>query len=119
MATALVPVVAPLWPGCSPPRGGPPRAPTLRAGEDTELSELIASARDRVARQDEQLVRAATGGALTEQATRDGAVAAATDSADAGALSAALVPSRTTGGGITPDDAPAHPDGEPADGIPP
>jgi uncharacterized protein YlxW (UPF0749 family) len=85
----------------------------LRAGEVTQLSELIGQRDAAIARQAEQLADLQREGErLTEQAaSRDGAVAAAQTSGDAGALSAALVPLTGPGLVITLDDAPARPDG--------
>jgi uncharacterized protein YlxW (UPF0749 family) len=85
----------------------------LRAGDVTELSGLIAQRNTVIAGQADQLaglqrqVEQLTG----QAASRDGAVAAAQSSGDAGALSAALVPLSGPGVVITLDDAPARPDG--------
>jgi uncharacterized protein YlxW (UPF0749 family) len=85
----------------------------LRAGEVTQLSELIGQRDTAIARQVEQLADLQREvERLTEQAaSRDGAVAAAQTAGDAGALSAALVPLTGPGLVITLDDAPARPDG--------
>jgi len=111
--TALVPVVALAAGLLFATSGRTAQGTDLRAGEVTELSELIAQRQTAIARQagqlsdlQEQVER------LTDQAaTRDGAVAAAQSSGDAGALSAALVPLTGPGVVITLDDAPARPDG--------
>jgi uncharacterized protein YlxW (UPF0749 family) len=85
----------------------------LRAGQITELSELIDQRTTVISRQAEQLgdlqrqVDQLTG----QAATRDVDVAAAQQTGDAGALSAALVPLTGPGVVITLDDAPARPDG--------
>jgi uncharacterized protein YlxW (UPF0749 family) len=85
----------------------------LRAGETTQLSELIRQRNQVVARQGEQLadlqheVERLTG----QAASRYGDVAAAQAAGTAGELSAALVPLAGSGIEITLDDAPARPDG--------
>jgi uncharacterized protein YlxW (UPF0749 family) len=119
--TALVPVVALAAGLLFATSGRTAQGTDLRAGEVTELSELIAQRQTAIARQagqlsdlQEQVER------LTDQAaTRDGAVAAAQSSGDAGALSAALVPLTGPGVVITLDDAPPRPDGSlPVDARP-
>jgi len=85
----------------------------LRAGEVTELSELIAQRETVITRQAGQLsdlqkqVERLTG----QAATRNGDVATAQSAGDAGAISAALVALTGPGVVITLDDAPARPDG--------
>ena len=111
--TALVPVVALAAGLLFATSGRTAQGTDLRAGEVTELSELIAQRETVIARQAGQLADLQQHvERLTEQAaTRDGAVAAAQSSGDAGALSAALVPLTGPGVVITLDDAPARPDG--------
>jgi uncharacterized protein YlxW (UPF0749 family) len=110
---ALVPVVALLAGLLFATSGRTAQGTDLRAGEVTELSELINQRNAEIARQADQLgqlqrqVEQLTG----QAATRDSAVAAAQSSGDAGALSAALVPLTGPGVVITLDDAPARPDG--------
>jgi uncharacterized protein YlxW (UPF0749 family) len=93
----------------------------LRAGEITELSELIeqrGALNDRQEEQAEALQRQVD--RLTEQAaSRNTDVAAARSAASAGELSAALVPLTGPGVVITLDDAPSRPDGSlPVDARP-
>jgi uncharacterized protein YlxW (UPF0749 family) len=111
--TALVPVVALLAGLLFATSGRTALGIDLRAGETTQLSELIRQRNAVVARQTEMLAdmqREAE--RLTEQAaSRDGAVAAAQAAGDAGALSAGLVPLTGPGVEITLDDAPARADG--------
>jgi uncharacterized protein YlxW (UPF0749 family) len=85
----------------------------LRAGEITKLSELIGQRNSAVTRQAAQLADLQRQvQRLTKQAaSRDGAVAAAAASGDAGALSAALVPLTGPGVVITLNDAPTRADG--------
>ena len=109
---ALVPVVALAAGLLFATSGRTAQGTDLRAGEVTELSELIAQRETVIARQDAQLADLQDQvDRLTDQtATRDGAVAAAQSSGDAGALSAALVPLTGPGVEITLDDAPERPD---------
>jgi uncharacterized protein YlxW (UPF0749 family) len=119
--TVLVPVVALSAGLLFATSGRTAQGTDLRAGEVTELSELIAQRETVIARQAGQLADLQEQvDRLTEQAaTRDGAVAAAQTSGDAGALSAALVPLTGPGVVITLDDAPARPDGSlPVDARP-
>ena len=111
--TVLVPVVALLAGLLFATSGRTAHGTDLRGGDTTELSELIRQRDEVVARQDEQLAELQREvQRLTEQvASRDGAVGAAASAADAGALSAALVPLTGPGVVITLDDAPARPDG--------
>ena len=111
--TVLVPVVALSAGLLFATSGRTAQGTDLRAGEVTELSELIAQRETVIARQGGQLADLQEQvDRLTEQtASRDGAVAAAQSSGDAGALSAALVPLTGPGVVITLDDAPARPDG--------
>ncbi|MGY1734233.1 DUF881 domain-containing protein [Geodermatophilus sp. SYSU D01045] len=85
----------------------------LRAGDVTELSELIAQRDEVIADQQRQLAALQRQTeALTDQAaSRNGAVAGAQAAGDAGALSAGLVALRGRGVEITLDDAPRRPDG--------
>ena len=91
--TVLVPVVALLAGLLFATSGRTAQGTDLRAGETTELSGLIRQRNLVVARQDDQLSELQREvQRLTEQAaSRDGAVAAATATGAAGALSAALV----------------------------
>ena len=119
--TVLVPVVALLAGLLFATSGRTAQGTDLRAGETTELSELIRSRNRVVARQDQQLADLQRQvQRLTEQAAfRDGAVAAATSAGAAGALSAALVPLTGPGLVITLDDARQRPDGSlPVDARP-
>ncbi len=119
--TVLVPVVALSAGLLFATSGRTAQGTDLRAGEVTELSELIAQRETVIARQGGQLADLQEQvDRLTEQtASRDGAVAAAQSSGDAGALSAALVPLTGPGVVITLDDAPARPDGSlPVDARP-
>jgi len=85
----------------------------LRAGEVTQLSQLIAQRNAAIARQEEQLAELQDQvELLTEQAaSRNGAVAAAQEQGERGAVSAALVALEGPGVVITLDDAPQRPDG--------
>src|SRR5687768_13928242 len=111
--TVLVPVVALLAGLLFATSGRTAQGTDLRAGDTTELSELIRQRNQVVARQDEQLAELQSEvERLTEQVgSRDGAVAAAQSAGTAGALSAALVPLTGPGVVITLDDAPARPEG--------
>jgi uncharacterized protein YlxW (UPF0749 family) len=111
--TALVPVVALAAGLLFATSGRTAQGTDLRAGEVTQLSELIEQRQTAIARQAGQLADLQSQvERLTDQAaTRDGAVAAAQSSGDAGALSAALVPLTGPGVVITLDDAPTRPDG--------
>jgi uncharacterized protein YlxW (UPF0749 family) len=119
--TVLVPVVA-LAAGLLFATSGRTALGTdLRAGDTTELTELIRQREAVMARQNAQLSDLQREvQRLTEQvASRDGAVAAASAAADAGAMSAALVPLTGPGVEITLDDAPVRADGvRPADARP-
>jgi uncharacterized protein YlxW (UPF0749 family) len=111
--TALVPVVALAAGLLFATSGRTAQGTDLRAGEVTQLSELIGQRQTAIVRQAGQLADLQRQvERLTEQAaTRDGAVAAAQSSGDAGTLSAALVALSGPGVVITLDDAPARPDG--------
>jgi uncharacterized protein YlxW (UPF0749 family) len=110
---ALVPVVALLAGLLFATSGRTAQGMDLRAGEITELSELIDQRNAVIADQADQL------GELQRQveqlpaqaAPRDGAVAEAQSAGEVGAVSAALVPLTGPGVVITLDDAPARPDG--------
>jgi uncharacterized protein YlxW (UPF0749 family) len=110
---ALVPVVALAAGLLFATSGRTAQGTDLRAGDITKLSQLIALRNSAIARQESQLadvqrqVQRLTG----EVASRDGAVAAAEATGDAGALSAALVPLTGPGVVITLNDAPTRPDG--------
>jgi uncharacterized protein YlxW (UPF0749 family) len=110
---ALVPVVALLAGLLFATSGRTAQGTDLRAGEITELSELIDQRNGVIAEQADQLgdlQRQVE--QLTEQAaTRNGDVAAAQSAGEAGELSAALVPLTGPGVVITLDDAPSRPDG--------
>jgi uncharacterized protein YlxW (UPF0749 family) len=109
----LVPVVALLAGLLFATSGRTAQGTDLRAGEITQLSELIRERNHVVAQQAEQaaeLQRQVQ--RLTEQAaSRDGAVAVAQTAGNAGALSAALIPLTGPGVEITLDDAVSRPDG--------
>jgi uncharacterized protein YlxW (UPF0749 family) len=85
----------------------------LRAGDITKLSQLIAQRNNAIGRQENQLgdVQRQVQKLTDEVASRDGAVAAAESTGNAGAVSAALVPLTGRGVVITLDDAPTRPDG--------
>jgi uncharacterized protein YlxW (UPF0749 family) len=85
----------------------------LRAGDVTQLSQVIAERNAAITRQEQQLADLQNQvERLTEQAaTRNGAVAEAQHEGDRGALSAALVALEGPGVTITLDDAPQRPDG--------
>jgi len=85
----------------------------LRAGEITELSQLIDQRDAVIADQADQLgeLQRQVERLTAQAATRDGDVAAAQSAGNAGALSAALVPLTGPGVVITLDDAPTRPDG--------
>jgi len=110
---ALVPVVALAAGLLFATSGRTAQGTDLRAGEVTELSELIEQRNTVIARQSDQLTDLQREvDRLTERAaSRDGAVAAARGAADAGALAAALVPVSGAGVEITLDDAPVRADG--------
>jgi len=110
---ALVPVVALSAGLLFATSGRTAQGTDLRSGEVTELSELIRQRDAAIASQADQLADLQRQvEALTDQAaSHDGAVAAAQEEGDAGALSAALQPLTGPGVVITLDDAPARPDG--------
>ena len=111
--TALVPVVALAAGLLFATSGRTAQGTDLRAGDVTELSGLIAQRESAIARQAAQLsdLQRQVDRLTAQAATRDGAVAAAQSSGDAGTLSAGLVPLTGPGVVITLDDAPARPDG--------
>jgi uncharacterized protein YlxW (UPF0749 family) len=111
--TALVPIVALAAGLLFATSRGTAQGTDLRAGDVTELSGLISQRETAISRQADQLSDLQRQVELLTQqaATRDGAVAAAQSSGDAGALSAALVGLTGPGVVITLDDAPARPDG--------
>jgi uncharacterized protein YlxW (UPF0749 family) len=110
---ALVPVVALSAGLLFATSGRTAQGTDLRAGEVTELSELIGQRNEVIVRQEDQLsdLQSQVERLTDAAANRDGAVAAAQSEGDAGALSAALVPLTGPGVVITLDDAPARPDG--------
>jgi len=110
---ALLPVVALAAGLLFATSGRTAQGTDLRAGEVTELSELIEQRNTVIARQSEQLAELqAEVDRLTERvAGRNSAVKAAQDAGRAGALAAALVPVTGAGLEITLDDAPMRPDG--------
>ena len=114
--TVLVPVVALSAGLLFATSGRTAQGTDLRAGEVTELSELIAQRETVIARQAGQLADLQEQvDRLTEQtASRDGAVAAAQTSGDVGALSAALVPLTGPRGGHHPRRRPRPPGRQPA-----
>ncbi len=110
---ALVPVVALAAGLLFATTGRTAQGTDLRAGEVTELSELITQRDADLKRQAAELAEMqAEVQRLTEQvASRDGAVAAAQSAGTAGSVSAALVALSGPGVVITLDDAPQRPDG--------
>ena len=110
---AMVPVVALLAGLLFATSGRTAQGTDLRAGQITELSELIDQRTTVNARRADQLGELQRRvDRLTEQAaTRNGDVAVAQSAGDAGALSAALVPLTGPGVEITLDDAPPRADG--------
>jgi uncharacterized protein YlxW (UPF0749 family) len=110
---ALVPVVALAAGLLFATSGRTAQGTDLRAGEITKLSELIGQRNTAIAGQQQRLADLQRQvERLTDQAAhRDGAVAAAQATGDAGALSAALVGLTGPGVVITLDDAPQRPDG--------
>ena len=110
---ALVPVVALLAGLLFATSGRTAQGMDLRAGEITELSELIDQRNAVIADQADQLgeLQRQVEQLTAQAATRDGAVAEAHRAGEVGALSAALVPLTGPGVVITLDDAPARPDG--------
>jgi uncharacterized protein YlxW (UPF0749 family) len=109
----LVPVVALLAGLLFATSGRTALGTDLRAGEITELSQLIAQRNSVIARQEEQLTDLqGQVERLTElAASRNGAVAEAQQQGDRGAVSAALVALEGPGVVITLDDAHQKPDG--------
>ncbi len=110
---ALVPVVALAAGLLFATSGRAAQGTDLRAGEITELSELIRQRDAALDRQGSQVTDLQNQvDRLTEQvASRDTDVAAAQAAGEAGELSAALVPLTGPGLVITLDDAPQRPDG--------
>jgi uncharacterized protein YlxW (UPF0749 family) len=110
---ALVPVVALAAGLLFATSGRTAQGTDLRAGEVTELSELIEQRNAVIVRQSEQLaeLQSEVDRLTARAASRDGAVAAAQSAGEAGSPEAALLP--VTGGGveITLDDAPMRADG--------
>lgn len=111
--TALVPVVALAAGVLFATSGRTAQGTDLRAGEVTELSELISERETATARQAGQLadLQQQVERLTAQAASRNSDVAAAQSAGDAGALSAALMPLSGPGVVITLDDAPARPDG--------
>jgi uncharacterized protein YlxW (UPF0749 family) len=109
----LVPVVALLAGLLFATSGRTALGTDLRAGEVTELSQLIAQRNSAIERQEAQLSDLQSQvERLTEQAaSRNGAVAEAQKQGDRGAVSAALVALEGPGVVIRLDDAPQRPDG--------
>jgi uncharacterized protein YlxW (UPF0749 family) len=110
---ALVPVVALAAGLLFATSGRTAQGTDLRAGQITELSQLIDQRTAVISRQAEQLGELQHQvERLTEQAaSRNGNVAAAQEAGNAGAVSAGLVALTGPGVVITLDDAPARPDG--------
>jgi uncharacterized protein YlxW (UPF0749 family) len=110
---ALVPVVALAAGLLFATSGRTAHGTDLRAGDITELSQLIRQRNAALDAQGDQLAGLQRQvERLTEQAaTRNGDVAAAQAAGDAGEVSAALVPLTGPGMVITLDDAPQRPDG--------
>ena len=118
---ALVPVVALAAGLLFATSGRTAQGTDLRAGEVTELSELIDQRNAVIVRQTEQLAELqAEVDRLTERAGRRNTdVAAAQEAGKAGAVAAALEPVTGAGLEITLDDAPLRPDGSlPGDARP-
>jgi uncharacterized protein YlxW (UPF0749 family) len=93
----------------------------LRGGEVIQLSGLIEQRNNAIARQQADLagIQSQVQHLTQQAASRDGAVAAAQATGDAGATSAGLVALTGPGLEITLDDAPSRPDGTlPADARP-
>ncbi|HLM05648.1 MAG TPA: DUF881 domain-containing protein [Blastococcus sp.] len=111
--SALVPVVALAAGLLFATSGRTAQGTDLRAGDITELRELIQDRNRLIGRQSDQLSDLQRQvERLTEQAaSRNSDVAAAQSAGDAGALSAALVALTGPGVVITLDDAPPRPDG--------
>ncbi|MDK3255123.1 DUF881 domain-containing protein [Blastococcus capsensis] len=111
--SALVPVVAVAAGLLFATSGRTAQGTDLRAGDVTELSQLIEEREAAVTRQGRQLAGLQDRvQLLTEQAaSRDGAVAEAQAVGSAGAVPAGLVPVSGAGVVITLDDAPQRPDG--------
>ena len=109
----LVPIVALLAGLLFATSGRTAQGTDLRAGEVTQLSQLIGQRNIDITRQEQQLAELqAQVDRLTKQAaTRNGAVAEAQKEGDRGATSAALVALEGPGVIITLDDAPQRPDG--------
>ncbi|NEK84879.1 DUF881 domain-containing protein [Blastococcus saxobsidens] len=110
--SALVPVVALAAGLLFATSGSTAQGTDLRAGEVTQLSELIRERDAAVARQAQQLTQLERQVQdLTEEAaTIDGAVAEAQADGAAGAAGAGLTPVSGAGVVITLDDAPQRPD---------
>jgi uncharacterized protein YlxW (UPF0749 family) len=110
---ALVPVVALAAGLLFATSGRTAQGTDLRAGDVTQLSQLIRQRDAAIAQQARQLsdLQRQVDRLTNQAASRDGAVAAAKQTGDAGALSAALVPLTGPGVVITLDDAPSRPDG--------
>jgi uncharacterized protein YlxW (UPF0749 family) len=110
---ALVPVVALAAGLLFATSGRTAQGTDLRSGDVTGLSQLIRQRDTAIARQAAQLsdLQRQVDQLTNQAASHDGAVAAAKQTGDAGALSAALVPLTGRGVVITLDDAPARPDG--------
>jgi uncharacterized protein YlxW (UPF0749 family) len=110
---ALVPVVALLAGLLFATSGRTAQGMDLRAGEITELSELIDQRNAVIADQADQLgeLQRQVEQLTAQAATRAAAGAEAQSAGEVGAVSAALVPLTGPGVVITLDDAPARPDG--------
>ena len=111
--TALVPVVALAAGLLFATSGRTAQGTDLRAGDVTELSELIAQRETAIARQAGQLadLQRQVQRLTAQAATRDGAVAAAQSAGDAGALSGGPGAAHRAGRGHHPGRRPARPDG--------
>ena len=119
--TALVPVVALAAGLLFATSGRTAQGTDLRAGEVTELSELIAQRETAIARQAAQLsdLQQQVERLTAQAGTRNVDVATAQSAAAAGAVSAGMVALTGPGVVITLDDAPARPDGSlPVDARP-
>ncbi|RBY93619.1 hypothetical protein DQ237_16690 [Blastococcus sp. TF02-8] len=119
--SALVPVVALAAGLLFATSGRTAQGTDLRAGEVTELSELIRERDAGVARQAEQLadLQRQVQQLTEEAASRNGVVAEATAQGTAGGPSAGLTPVSGPGVVITLDDAPQRSDGSLPNGARP
>ncbi|WP_166533847.1 DUF881 domain-containing protein [Blastococcus xanthinilyticus] len=111
--SALVPVVAVAAGLLFATSGRTAQGSDLRAGEITQLSQLIEERDAAVARQERQLagLQGDVQSLTDEAAKRDSAVATARELGATGGFAAGLIPVTGAGVVITLDDAPQRPDG--------